>query len=399
VSGLDLLYLTQTFPRFPGDGSGPFIRDLAAGLVRRGDRVTVLTPHAAGLADSWEVQGIQVKTFRYAPESREVLGYGRSLEADERVKGGAALVAPLYALAARRAVRRELRARRYDLVHAHWIVPNGVVAAGVRVPFAVGLHGSDVFLAEKPAVRPFVRWALRRTRLLTGCSPELVERVRALGFPAARSRVIPYGVDVEKFAPGPDLTGWRQRLGIPGSAVVLLGVGRMATKKGFQVLFQALPELMAAVADLQVVLAGGGDLLEGFRSAAARYPGRVHLPGGVDHRSLPDLYRAADLFTLPAVHDRAGNVDGLPNVILEAMASGLPVVASGISGVPLAVVDGETGSLVPEGDSAALGKALKRLGGDGALRRRMGEAGRRRAQSDLTWDVVAGRYRQAYLET
>lgn len=398
MSGLDLLYLTQTFPRFPGDGSGPFIRDIAAGLVRGGDRVTVLTPHAAGLADAWEVLGIRVKTFRYAPESREVLGYGRSLEADEKVKGGAALVAPLYALAARRAVRRELRLRRYDLVHAHWIVPNGVVAAGGRVPFAVGLHGSDVFLAEKPAVRPFVRWALRQTRLLTGCSPELVDRVRALGFPEERSRVIPYGVDVEKFAPGPDLTGWRQKLGIPADAVVLLGVGRMATKKGFQVLFQTLPELMA-IPDLHVVLAGGGDLLEGFRSAASRYPGRVHLPGGVDHQTLPDLYRAADLFTLPAVHDRSGNVDGLPNVILEAMASGLSVVASGISGIPLAVVEGETGALVPEGDVAALARVLKSLGGDGALRRRLGEAGRRKARAELTWDAVAGRYRQAYLET
>jgi glycosyltransferase involved in cell wall biosynthesis len=399
LSGLDLLYLTQTFPRFPGDGSGPFIRNIAAGLVRGGDRVTVLTPHAAGLADAWEDQGVTVKTFRYAPESREVLGYGRSLEADEKVKGGAALVAPLYALAARRAVRRELRARRYDLVHAHWIVPNGLVAAGVKVPFAVGLHGSDVFLAEKPVVRTLVRRALRRTSLLTGCSPELVDRIRALGFPEARSRVIPYGVDVEKFAPGPDRTGWREKLGIPADAVVLLGVGRMATKKGFQVLFQALPELMAAVADLHVVLAGGGDLLEGFRSAASRFPGRVHLPGGVDHQTLPDLYRAADLFTLPAVHDRAGNVDGLPNVILEAMASGLPVVASGISGIPLAVVEGETGWLMPEGNAAALGEALKRLGGDRALRQRMGEAGRRKAQAELTWDTVAARYRQAYLET
>ena len=120
---LNLLFLTQTYPRFEGDTAGPFIRDLARGLVRLGDRVTVLAPHAEGVPARWEEQGVEAVSFRYAPEKREVLGYGRSLEADERVKGGAGLVAPLYALGLARAVRRQLRARRFDLVHAHWIVP------------------------------------------------------------------------------------------------------------------------------------------------------------------------------------------------------------------------------------------------------------------------------------
>lgn len=399
--GLDLLFLTQTYPRFPGDGAGPFIRDLARGLVRGGDRVMVLAPHAAGLAEGWDDGGVEVRTFRYAPEGREVLGYGRSLEADERVRGGAAAVAPLYALAARREIGRLAWERRFDLVHAHWVVPNGLVAAAAEggAPLAVGLHGSDVFLAEKKGVRRLVRWALRRTSLLTGCSPELVQRVCALGFPARRARVIPYGVDVAFFSPGQERgRAWRERLGIPAGATVVLGVGRMATKKGFHVLLEALPGLWKARADLHVVLAGGGDRLEEFRTRAAEWAGRVHFPGGVAHDELPDLFRAADVFVLPAVHDPAGNVDGLPNVILEAMASGLPVVASGISGIPLAVVDGETGLLVPEGDVVALAGALARLVEDPGLAREMGARGRRRAVAELTWDAVAERYRRAYRE-
>src|SRR4030095_4187208 len=149
--GLNLLFLTPTYPRFAGDIAGPFIRDLARALVRGGDRVTVLAPHAAGLSPSWQDDGVDVVTFRYAPERHELLGYGRSLEADERIKGRAALAAPLYALAARRAVRRPLAhrpsgRRRFDLVHAHWIVPNGIAAAAAfgGAPLAIGLHGSDV---------------------------------------------------------------------------------------------------------------------------------------------------------------------------------------------------------------------------------------------------------------
>lgn len=399
MSRLDILFLTQTYPRFPGDTSGPFIRDLALGLMRGGDRVTVLTPHAEGLGPSWDDDGIAVHTFRYAPERREVLGYGRSLQADEKVKRGAALAAPLYALGAALGLRRRLSQGRFDLIHAHWIVPNGVVAAAVsgRVPLAIGLHGSDVFLAEKRGVRTLARRALSRARLLTGCSPELVDRVRALGFPAERSRVIPYGVDVQTFRPDPGRRAiWRDRLGIPHDAPLLLGVGRMATKKGFHVLIQALPGLLAAQPALHVVLAGGGDRQEELTAAVSRWKGRVHLPGSVLRDTLPDLYRAADVFTLPAVHDSKGNVDGLPNVILEAMATGLPVVATGISGIPLAVEDGRTGLLVKEGDADSLGGALHRLLQAPGTAREMGERGRRKAESELTWDAVAARYREGY---
>jgi glycosyltransferase involved in cell wall biosynthesis len=410
---LTLLFLTQTYPRFPDDIAGPFVEELARALVRMGDRVTVLVPHAAGLAPRWESGGVEVITFRYAPEAAEVLGYGRSLAADIRVRNGAAAVAPLYALAARRAVVRQLRRRRFDLVHAHWLVPNGVVAAAAlprraaaagrtgtasaAPPLAIGLHGSDVFLAERRGVRALARWTLARTRLLIGSSPELVDRACALGFPAERSRVIPYGVDTVRFSPEPGRRGaWRERLGIPSGAPLLLGVGRMAAKKGFGVLAAALPPLLAAFPELHVVLAGAGDLLPRLAAETKAWRGRVHLPGAVLRDTLPDLFRAADLFVSPAVHDERGNVDGLPNVILEAMASGLPVVASGISGIPLAVADGTTGYLVPEGDAAALGAALRRLLSDGEAAGRMGERGRRKAESELTWEAVAARHRQAY---
>ncbi len=359
----------------------------------------VLTPHAPEVADAWDDGGVEVRSFRYAPESWELLGYSRSLQADETMKRGAAAVAPLYALGALRALRRELSSDRWHLVHAHWVVPNALVACLLarRLPVAVGLHGSDVFIAEKPVVRRFVRAALGRTSVLTGCSPELVDRVCALGFDPAYARVIPYGVDGDLFAPDPSRrTLWRQRLKLPEDAPVVLSVGRMATKKGYQVLIEGLGELLGRHGDAHFVLAGGGDRLEEFRAATESWRDRVHFPGPVAHDDLPDLNRAADVFVLPAVHDPKGNVDGLPNVILEAMASALPVVASGISGIPLAVEDGVHGHLVPEQDPAALIEALSRVLSDLPRAREMGAAGRQRARAELSWDAVAARYRAAY---
>ena len=412
-AALRILFLTQTYPRWPGDTAGPFIRELARGLVRGGDRVTVLTPRAAQVRRAWDDDGVDVRSFAYAPPPMEVLGYGRSLAADEHVRPGVALAAPLYLLAAARAVARHLGRERYDLFHAHWVAPNGLVALwpGVHKKgtlIAAGLHGSDVFLAEKPLARPAIRRALARCRLLTGCSPELVERVQRIGYQGKAARVIPYGVDTDMFRPAaelsdePDEEPWRERLNIPGDSTVLLGVGRLATKKGFQVLIDVLPRLLSAFSNLHAIIAGDGDQMVGFKATVDGWRpdqrDRVHLPGAVAHDDLPALYRSADLFVLPAVHDPQGNVDGLPNVILEALSSGLPVVATSVSGIPLAVESGIQGVLVPEQDRAALREAIAGLLDDPEQRRLMGARARSRAVSQLTWDLVAGRYRRAYLD-
>ncbi len=362
----------------------------------------VLVPNAPGVERERRDEGVEIRAFRYAPRPFELVGYGRSLESDERVRWASKLAAPLYLAGATRALRRELggASARWDLLHAHWIVPNGVVAApfASQLPVVAGLHGSDVFLAEKPGVRALVARALARTAALTSCSPELARRIEALGFDAAKSRVIPYGVDVERFRPDPRRRQiWRDRLGIPSSAPLVLAVGRMATKKGFQRLIERLPELLLASPESHWVFAGAGDRWNEYRVATERFRDRVHLPGTVLHDTLPDLYRAADLFVLPAVHDGSGNVDGLPNVILEAMASALPVVASAISGIPLAVVDGETGHLVGEEDHQALVTRIVELLASPAQRSAFGTAGRLRAERELTWTHVAARYRAAYL--
>ncbi len=309
------------------------------------------------------------------------------------------MVAPLYALAMRHAVARIARAKAFDVVHAHWIVPNGLIAlpGAARSRLAIGLHGSDVFLAERSLLRPFARRVLRHCELLTGCSPELVDRVVALGYPADRARVIPYGVDADLYRPDEERRELaRQRLGIAADARVLLAVGRMVSKKGFGDLLLAAPPLLERFADLRFVFAGAGDLLSTFEARAREISDRIRFLGAVPHEDLADLYRAADAFVLPAIHDRAGNVDGLPNVILEAMASGLPVVASDISGIPLAVEDQGTGLLVREGDAVALGEALSTLLADPERARDWGRAGRAKVERDLTWDAVARRYEEAY---
>ncbi|MFQ5350272.1 MAG: glycosyltransferase family 4 protein, partial [Thermoanaerobaculia bacterium] len=123
---------------------------------------------------------------------------------------------------------------------------------------------------------------------------------------------------------------------------------------------------------------------------------RVIFPGMLSHDQVLELVAAADLFIMPSIRDPGGNIDGLPIVVLEAMAAGRTVVATEVAGMPLAVADGETGRLVPEKDPAALAAAVDQLLADDDLRRRMGDAARRRVEEELNWGAVAKLHDRLY---
>jgi glycosyltransferase involved in cell wall biosynthesis len=284
------------------------------------------------------------------------------------------------------------------VVNAHWLVPNGIVAAAVKGrPLVVSLHGSDVAMAERKLYRRAAAWALRRTDVLTGSSQDLVDRAVAVGH-VADARFIPYGVDPGCFD-GRDgrAAELRRKLGIPEDAAMILAVGRMVPKKGFDVLLEALAGLERR--GWVAVLAGEGDKLGALRAQASRLDvaGLVRFPGGVRHDELPAYYSAADVFVMPSVRDHSGNVDGLPNVVLEAMASARAVVATRVGGMPAVIADGVGGVLVDERSVAGLAAALRQLLAKPDERRALGEEARRRVLRELTWRHVAASYREAYV--
>jgi glycosyltransferase involved in cell wall biosynthesis len=146
----------------------------------------------------------------------------------------------------------------------------------------------------------------------------------------------------------------------PGDRLRLLAVGRFVEKKGFSVLLDACAQLRAQEFPLELTLVGDGPLRGQFLAQCARlHLGElVQFAGWLDETTLREAYAWADLFCCPSVIDAQGDRDGLPNVVLEAMAAGLPVIGSAISGIPESIADGVTGLLVPPGDPAALAMAI-----------------------------------------
>lgn len=391
--------LTSSYPKFPGDVTAPFIESIAHAVAGRGHAVDLVLPYHPALRRAPD-EPVAFYPYRYAPrDDWSVWGYAQSLAADVRVRPSAYALAPLAALALRACVGRRLTARRYDVLHAHWLVPNAALAADMAasagVPLVVSLHGSDVFLAERlPPARALARAALRRAGAVTACSADLRRRALVLGGRPERARVVPYGVDVDAFAPRADAALVRRTLGVADHEFFVLALGRLVEKKGFGFLVDAA----ARMSGVRVVIAGEGDLREALAARAREQGAAVHLPGSLERGRLARALAAADAVAVPSIVDAAGNVDGLPNALLEALAAGRPVVATRVAGIPDVVEDGVNGLLVPARDAGALADALARLAREPETRARLGAAARRTALTRLSWSAVARDLEECYAQ-
>ncbi len=291
-----------------------------------------------------------------------------------------------------RAATRRIELARPDWILAHFTLPGGEVARGwagrLGVPYAVVLHGADVPDSQKgrfgglyPLVKPLARRVWRQAARVIAVSAGLRE-LALRTWPEGRIEVVPNGVDLERFRPAENVVAR------DGTALVVVAVARLVEIKGLQHLIAAVAQAPADVRSrIRLRLCGTGPYESELRRRAreAGLEAQVDFAGLVPYERIPEELRGADVFALPSLQE------GLPLSLLEAMASGLPVVASAVGGIPAVVRDGANGCLAPAGDAAALGAALVRLAGDPARRARLGEAARRAAQA-WSWDSIWERH-------
>ena len=282
--------------------------------------------------------------------------------------------------------RMRKRSRRQALL-VHY--KNRLVGDGVR---------GAMFETYEHSVGPALIRAADRVCVLSEDHAFSVSYLRkaAEGDPA-KLVVMPNGVDADQFSPGPDHSGLRERLGIPGDAVVGAFVATLDLAHHFKRVDVAI-DALAKLGDPQahIVVAGGGELLESFRGRAreAGVGERVHFLGEVAHADLPDVLRACDLFLLTTEPPESFGI-----VLIEAMACGLPVIATDYPGVKAVVGEGSDGLLAPQGDSAAVAARLAEMIADGAQgRARMGAAGREKAEREWNWPRLLDRMDETYRE-
>ena len=284
-------------------------------------------------------------------------------------------------------LRRLRRTFPFDLIHSHTVTPDGLAALHLGRMFAVptvnSARGSD--LNEYPHNHPGRMAATRRVLLETdrtlAVSAALASVASELTEGRAQSRVIYNGVDQRVFHPEADTNALRQVLGLPLDRLLLTYVGRCERDKGVEELLLAFTGLATRFPDWMLVCLGEGgyrsDLLNRVRLAGLE--DRVHAPGRVDHSTVASVLRASNAFVLPSWSE------GMPNGLLEAMACGLPCVATRVGGIPEVLEHGHNGLLTSARDADALESTLEQLLADPVRASGFGQQALQTIRSRFSW--------------
>ncbi len=263
----------------------------------------------------------------------------------------------------RNAVKRLYAEFPFELIDAHFVYADGVVAAMLgrdyNVPVVMTARGEDMIrFPDLPVIGDSIRWGLRRGTRFVGLSEELAEKMRQNGAPADRVSVISNGVDTQKFHPIP-MDEARRTLGLPLNRRIIIGVGYLLERKGFHLAIEALPAIREKHPDTMLVIVGGvarwgqdysAEIQESIRKSGMA--DHVFLAGPRPPEELFRWYSSADVFTI------LSSREGSPNAPMEALACGVPIVATPIGSIPQLLTTPGLGVMLPERSVTAAANGL-----------------------------------------
>lgn len=398
---MKILYLTHALPKFPGDRTTVFIRELALAFKQAGHDIIVLAPYHPELDLTYQQSLFTFKTFHYLPLKKwEILGYGQGMSDGLHQNKLNFIFGPFMIFFGCIAATLTALRLKPDFLFANWGIPDGfigAVAAGIlRKKLIITYIGADVkIITSKPFYGLFARFSSRIATVLTTNGHDLQNELVKAGLPENNFRFVVYGASKEIFKPdSQDARYFRNKLGLSDSTFVIGSIGRFVDKKGFSYFVEAaniVTRNKAVKADIRFVLFGAGENEKLLRQQINKYnlTDKFLLPGPVPPEQLSKVYNCMDIFTNPAVRKPP---DGLNVVVVEAMACAKPVVATDACGNELVIRNGENGFLVPEMDAQSLSDKFILLINDPDLRKRMGEKSRELFLNSFSWDTIVSQY-------
>ncbi len=393
--------MASTFPAHAEDPVPAFVRDQVVAMAAAAPDVEwhVLAPHdrRSGTEPTRHHPEFVEHRFHYAwPRRLETLA-GRGIMPTLRDRRWMYALLPSFFAGEAVALFRLARRLRPDVIYAHWFTPQGIVAAWVApqvgARFVFTTHASDVAIWNKiPVVgRTIVRWHARRAHAITAVSRRSMQRLsdffdqQAWASIEDRASIVPMGVDVAEWG-----SGERDR--------TIVFVGRLAEKKGVQVLLPAVAQIASTLPGWKLVVAGDGPWRERLEAQAADLGIEVEFPGYVTGERKRRLVETAGVFVVPSIIASDGDAEGLPVALMEAMAAGRICVATNESGADDVITDQVNGFLVGHRDVTALAAALIEAAElDPPAAERLGSAARERALQ-LAWPDIARRHLDLLLD-
>ena len=380
-----ILVLTSTFPRWNCDSDPPFVFELSLRL-RKKFKIYVLAPHAPGCLPEEIIDGIQIKRFRYFFAPLERLAYQGGILSNLKNKPWLYVVVPFFLMAEYFVLIRMLRIHRFDLIHAHWIIPQGLMAL-LALPFAKSKaallctsHGTDLYGLRGSFFAWLKLFVLNHTDRLTVVSRAMHEKVLSMGVDPEKVTVIPMGVELKKrFVPPAERK----------EKHALLFVGRLIEKKGLRYLIEAMPLILEQnpSAYLRIIGDGPEKTVMEKRISELGINNRIQFMGPVPNENLPSFYQSSNIVIFPSVI-----AEGFGLVLVEALGCECALVVSDFPAKSDIISEGETALVVPQKDVKLLAQRVNELLDNSALRTSLGKAGRQFVLKHFDLDRIAEKY-------
>ena len=379
-----LLVTASTFPRWEGDTEPRFVLDLCKALKKYFD-VTVLVPACPGAKNSEVLEGVKVKRYHYFPIHKwETLCYPGAIVPRIKEKKVRILLVPFLFLGLWGNLSRIVK--EYDFVHAHWIIPQGIVQSFLKKPYVVTGHGGDVMELNRGILKILKKRALRRAECVTVVSERLKQKLKKI-YGIDNILVQSMGCDVSKFSP----IKRKENLFNQEGKKVLLFVGRFVEIKGIRYLLKAMEKV-----DARLIIVGKGPQENELKNLAINLKDKVSFIGPQTHDELAVIYASSDIFVIPSITLPGGVTEGTPTVITEAMASGLPVIGSISGGIPEVIKDNYNGYLVEEKDIENIARKLNILINDEVQYQKL-KSGALNTAEKYSYETIAQKYAKIIL--
>lgn len=390
-----ILVLASTFPRWVNDTTPPFVLELTRRLVEEGMSVDVLAPHAQGAKREEAVDGVTIYRFKYFFNKFQLLNYDGGILANLKKNKWLYLLVPLFLISQAYNLIKLLNKKEYDLVHAHWLIPQGLISVFVlkllrnkKIKILSTSHGGDLFTFQITPFLQLKKWVLAASDVITVVSNHMKEICETMIAKKEKIHVCSMGVDLsDTFKPVDN---------IERSDSKILFVGRLVEKKGVATLLEAISILIEKNPKVELLIVGEGPERKKLETLSVELSIQhcTKFWGAKSPKQLPEIYSSASITVMPSIVDSQNDQEGLGLVAIEAMGCNCAVVASSLPAVKDIIDDGVNGVLSKPGDEVELANALERVLMNKEFRDQIAANARSSVLEKYDWKVITNKYKE-----
>ncbi len=366
--------------------------------------VWILAPHSKGAAISEQFDGLNIVRYKYYFNKYQHLGE-KAILPNLRKNPFLWLQVPFFLIAQLFAIKKIAKRHNIHLIHAHWIIPQGIIAVLYKLFFnkkariVVTSHGGDIFGLRFWPLTTLKKWTLNNIDHLTVVSSAIKDEVLSLGIKRGLPvDIVPMGVDLSLFSPERYDESIKKKYSINGP--FLLFVGRLSEKKGIEYLIKAMPTILLDFPETKLLIIGEGEKEIALKTLSQQLGLKksIIFVGTIRNKNLPQYYATADIFVGPSVIAKGGDREGLPVTYIEAAASGCILLGTDLEGNKDIIEDSKTGFMIKQRNSKQIADKVKYILSNEANVKNISNTARKIVMHKFDWDLIAKKYSQI-LET